>query len=168
MVLRVSSDRFAVEVKQRLGKAEVYLNPKGRRTVATAGIPESQLVIAAEFHAEIEQTRAELAGQGVTAHEGLWCETLDEMEVSDISVFTIAVSYRSEGAKPGLWMDADLHEISTGEVLKRMYDEFRANGEIKESSFDEFVKVIEPNVLVVAPHQLAAWADENRNRQNPS
>lgn len=162
MVLRVSSEGFADEVVSRLKSRRAYVSPRGRRTVATAADSDTGLMVLAEFPFGIEQTKAALREADLEVAEGTWSDTLLEPDEDDLAPFVIAIAYRSEENKPGLWVDADFREVSVSDALRRMFDEFRANGEIKETRFDEFVRVISPNVLVLAPHQLQAWADERR------
>lgn len=163
MVLRVSSERFAEEVRARLGIEDVYVIPQGKRALATAGVVEKSLVIQSEFSRGYEQTCDALRDAGLKPQRGHWSDSADEPGSMEQPPFVVAIAYKSEELTPGLWLDADINEITSGEALKRMYEEFRDNGEIKEVSFDEFVRVIHPNVMVIAPHQVQAWTEENRN-----
>ena len=162
MVLRVSNERFAEEVKARLGTADVYVMPSGRHAVATAGSVEKGFVLHSEFNRGYEQTCDILRDAGLNPTRGKWSDTMEDCGIDEQPIFIVAIAYRSEEPTPGLWIDSDVNEISSGEALKRMYEEFRDNGEIKEVSFDEFVRVIHPNVMVLAPHQIQGWAEDNR------
>ena len=159
MVLRVNPENFAAEVKNRLKVSEVYVMASGRHTLATAGDPSTGLLIEAKFRSTLAKTLDTLEKASLAAKPGSWC-TGERDEMLEQTPYMVAIAYRSEESTPGLWLDSDIHEISVAEALKRMYDEFRDNGEIKEVSFDEFVRVIRPNVMIVPPHQLHGWADE--------
>ncbi len=163
MVLRVTQERFATEVKSRLGSKEAYVMPCGRRTRVTAGAVDKDFVIECEFFQGVEATKVALTEEGLEPHEGNWSDTMEEPGPDDVAAFIVAVAYRSEDSTPGIWVDADVNEINPNEALRRMYEEFRENGEIKEVSFDQFVRVIRPNVLIVPPHQIQAWTESNRS-----
>ncbi|MCC7102903.1 MAG: hypothetical protein IT206_07480 [Fimbriimonadaceae bacterium] len=159
MVLRVSPESFAAEVESRLRVKDVYVIASGRHTLATAGDPATGLLIEAKFRTSLAKALDTLEKSGLKPRAGTW-STIEGEDGVEETPYVVAIAYRSEETTPGLWLDADIHEISTAEALKRMYDELRDNGEIKEASFDEFVRVIKPNVMVVPPHQIHGWADE--------
>lgn len=159
MVLRVSAEEFVHEVQTRLKDKKVYVQPSGRHCLASAADPESGLMIEAKFRTSAAKTTEALTGLGLVVKAGLWSTA--EGDDIEVTPYLVAIAYRSEESTPGLWLDADLHEISSAEALKRMYDELRENGEIKAVSFDEFVRVIHPNVMIIPPHQILAWADEH-------
>lgn len=159
MVLRVAPENFAAEVNNRLKVKDVYVVASGRHTLATAGDSSINLIIEAKFRSSLAKTLDALEQASLSVKPGSWC-TGERDETLEETPYMVAVAYRSEELTPGLWLDSDTHEISTAEALKRMYDEFRDNGEIKEVSFDEFVRVIRPNVIIISPHQIHSWADE--------
>ncbi|MBL8059682.1 MAG: hypothetical protein JNK63_03075 [Chthonomonas sp.] len=159
MVLRVAPENFAAEVNGRLKVKEVYAIASGRHTVVTAGDSSGGLIIEAKFRSTLAKTLDALEKADLKVRPGSWCAGESD-ETIEVTPYVVAIAYRSEEQTPGLWLDADIHEISIAEALKRMYDEFRDNGEIKEVSFDEFVRVIRPNVMIIPPHQIHSWADE--------
>lgn len=163
MVLRVSSERFLEEVQTRIGNAPVYLQRRGRHTVATAAATDKNLLILAEFPLPLDEVKHHMDDQRIQHFEGGWSDQIEDGPSAEPLPFVMAVAYRSEGSRPGLWIDSDHIERTSSDVLRRMFDEFQANGEIAETTFEEFVRVSEPNVLVLSPHQLLHWADKHKD-----
>jgi hypothetical protein len=74
-----------------------------------------------------------------------------------------AVSYASGTNQPGVWVDAFEGPPTTVQVLRSVYEEFRKNGEMPEVSFEEFVRIANPNVAIVTPPELAAYLQAKQN-----
>lgn len=159
MVLRVDFDRFAEEVKTRLLGEPVYVSSVHGGTLATAG--NAQMVILAKSRAQEEEVTKKLEASKLKVFRGLWGVVLDDLEIEFEPIFVSAVAYRSEAAVPGIWLDAHHTEPQQPEILRRMYEEFLANGEIRDVSFEDFVIAMNPNVVVLSPAQLQRFADRN-------
>lgn len=161
MILRVDKQNFADEVKSRLAVNEVYVQPRGRRTEVTASKPGAGLVIASKFPESVTLATRTLEEAGFVVREGLWADSIEDLEHDERTPFVLAVAYKSENGAPGIWVDADHYERSHGEVLRRMFEEFVENGEVKETTFDEFVNAISANVVVLSPHEIESFAERN-------
>lgn len=161
MILRVQSEHFLQEIEARLGTKEIYVQAFGRHAICTAATPPSELIIWSEFKESVAPLMTRLSSEGYNVKRGTWSDTMDEPDADERVPFVLAVAYKSEGSMPGLWIDGDYLERSPSEVLKRMYDEFSEQGEIKETSFEEFVRVIHPNVIILPPHELDGFARKN-------
>src|SRR5262245_42341172 len=147
MVLKVRIERFAEEIKARLGVSECYVAPMGSGSLATAGNPEKKLILAADSPHPAERLIKQLSRDGITANEGHWALTVEDLiEVQPCSAYIGAVSYKSKEAKPGLWVDAFPDDPSPADVLLALYNEFKSTGEITDITFEEFSQLAHPNV----------------------
>ena len=109
---------------------------------------------------EIE-VKSRLEKDGFKVHEGSW--TLDgepPANVRDLAaVHFAAVSYLSAADQPGVWIDAFPSQPSQVQVMKTLYEEFRSTGEMPEVSFEEFVRIAKPNVVIVTPSEIGNYLD---------
>ena len=65
----------------------------------------------------------------------------------------------SERLMPGVWVDAYSEQPSAAMALKGLYDEFRSTGEVGEISFEEFVRLALPNVVIVSPLEIEKFIE---------
>jgi hypothetical protein len=163
MVLQVPFDRFAETVERRLGVREAYVSSQGSRTVVSAAVPEKgHAVVSVVFDSE-EKVRASLGKAGLEIHSGTWRGAdvaLDDEGADD--VFVAAVAYRSGEAKPGLWVDASWSPLTSAQALRALYDELSESGELVDVSYEEFVRVAEPNVVVLEPDEIQGFARDKQ------
>ena len=99
-----------------------------------------------------------LIESGLEVFEGEWSEDRTEASEEEPALYVAAIAYRSKERAPGLWVDAFESPPIQGQVLKALYDEFLENGEIQDVSFEEFVRISEPTVVIVSPEDLSAFA----------
>ncbi len=43
------------------------------------------------------------------------------------------------------------------QVLKAMYEEFRATGELGDVAMEEFIRLANPNVVIISPNELLSY-----------
>ena len=155
MVLTVSIDDFAETVKLQTKSTDAYLSVVGGRTLATAIEGEKGLLVRAETDATLDSTKQKLAGAGLKVHNGHWG---DSSEGQAPSYWIGAVAYRSAEETPGLWVHAFAIKPSAGQVLAALYEEFRESGDIGDVPLEEFIRLADPNVVVLGPEDLSDFA----------
>ncbi|MFQ3678371.1 MAG: hypothetical protein SNJ74_10570, partial [Fimbriimonadaceae bacterium] len=137
-----------------------YVCACGPGSVATAGDPKSGTVVLARSRRPLEDTKAALIGAGLEVEYGRWM-TEGGQEEFPATPFVAAVAFKSREGTAGIWVDAFPELPSQTRVLRAMYDELRATGEVGEVSFETFVRLAAPNVAVVSPEDLAKYAEQN-------
>lgn len=163
MVLQVDFERFAEEAKARLGAQSAYVRPIPSGSRATAADPEKGLIVAADTPKSPQDAKAALESQGCTVLSGSWSLSDSAIAASlTPETFVAAVAYRSADSKPGVWLDAFVTEPTPQEVLLTLFEEFRANGEVADVAFEEFLRLASPNVVVVRPEQLRYFVEQKQ------
>lgn len=162
VLLRVELERFAEEVAARLGVSECYVAPQGVGSVATAADVNKGVVIVATSSQSSAEAEQVLRGRGLTVHRGGWDLDAD-IGPEDVcrDAWIAGVAYRTGEPKPGLWLDAYPHQPTPAEVLTRLYNEFTETGQIDRVSFEEFIRLAAPNVVVVGPEEVSRYAERN-------
>jgi hypothetical protein len=163
VVLRVPFEDFPDAVRRLTGGTEVYLAASGRRTLVTAAKgTESVEALSPEG---LEPTRARLREAGLTARNGQWTASGSDLEVAELApIYVGAIAYIAEEGRPGLWVDGFDEPPSPNQVAKALYDEFLGNGEMREVSFEQFMDLAKPSIVVLSPEELRRYAAENRAR----
>jgi hypothetical protein len=158
MVLTVPYEEFAAACK-RVGAKEVYLAPNGKGTVLTVGDLHKQVVIASKSDAPLTEVSEALESAGLNVFPGRWGDGSVEFAESSNghSPFVAAVAYQSNDSTPGLWMDAFPTPPTPLIVLRTMFEEFKANSEIGEVTYEEFVRYARPNVVILTPGDIATY-----------
>lgn len=159
MVLQVEFANLAEEAKRHHVKPLVYLARNGSRCVATVGDPTSRFVIQAESNQTIEVATAQLVEQGLLVGHGRWVPDplAGELQIKE-SIWMAAVAYRSAEEKPGLWVHAFRGEPSVGDVIKSFHQELSQEAGLTNVSLEAFLAAAEPNVVVIGPDQMEAFA----------
>lgn len=161
MVLKVEIDRFAEEMKSRLGTDECYVAAWGAGALATAGMPDKQLILASLSTHSVDKLTKELSGKGLKVQAGHWALTVEDLIEAHAKVPYIgAVAYKSKDQKPGVWVDAYAEEPTPGEVLMAIYNEFQETGDLSDISFEDFMKAAHPNVVIVTPEQIGRFVQQ--------
>jgi hypothetical protein len=162
MVLTVGWDRFAQEVRDRLAGSRVYAAASPGGCLLTAGSPEAGLLVRCEAPLAPADALDELAAQGLTGASGVWSLAADPSGQAPEAppVWIAAVAYRTREAKPGCWMDAYQTEPTPAQVLQALYDEFSRTGQIRDVTFEDFLRLASPNVAVLAPAEVRRYAAE--------
>lgn len=161
MLFRVDFENFVVAVNRLVGAKVAATAVREGRTVITASDPKSGVIVATSTAKPISEARSLLTGWGFEVIMGEFTnetsvDCQDENQEDDFWV--AAVSYRSREDMPGLWVEAFGYEPTHGEVLKAIFEEFSNTGEIQGSSFDEFVRVGVPNVVILRRADLQRMA----------
>ncbi len=162
MVLRVPFDQFAPTLRRRLGdSAEAYLWRHGAMVLASAGEPKSGLVIVSLARQSFDEAKAVLAKAGIGVFEGSLLDgSGDPLGAESEEAHVVAVAYRSGENVPGLWVDAFPEPPTHAIALRALYDDFRSSGEVGDVSFEEFVRLSDPNVVIVGPAEIQSYLRE--------
>lgn len=161
MTLHVPFDQFAKTVTHFLSTKDVFVSAQGFGSLLTAAQPEKGLLIVCHADSAPTSTKEKLVQDGMTCFEGAWklSDDVTTEEEGLTEAYIAAVSYKSGESMPGVWVDAHRTLPSQVQVLRVMYDEFRETGELPEVSFEEFVRLSEPNVVIVSPHEIQRFVD---------
>lgn len=161
MVLRVEFEQFPQTVKRLLDCEQAYIAARPGGALISAADHKSHTLILCEVELTPEQTRPQLEKQGMEIFKGSWSLDGSELELgASGSAHVAAVAYESEESKPGLWMDAFAEKPTLADVMRTMYDEFRANGEVPEhTSLEEFIRLANPNVVILSPEQIGGYIE---------
>lgn len=161
MVLQVEYDDFAAAVEKVLAIKLAFAVRQGSTTVVTAAKADKNAIVRAETSKGVAAVRNELQLKNIEVLDGEWRAgggaALAASAIAETAGYIGAVAYKSREAMPGLWVEAFPHEPTNAEVLRAIFDEFSATGELEEVTFEEFVRLAQPNVLVLAPDDVAAF-----------
>lgn len=91
--------------------------------------------------------------------EGEWSREAEGDQA--VELYVAAVAYRGKDGVPGLWVEAYVRAPMVMDVLRRMFDEFVASGDARSATFEQFMKSAQPNVLILSPDELRAFASRN-------
>jgi hypothetical protein len=160
MVLVVPYEEFP-STARKLGIKEAFLSARGASTVVTGAHLERDLVIHCLANKALVDVKDELASQKFVTSNGRWTDTIEVTgeggnPIQDV-FYVAAVSYQSREQMPGLWMDAYPTAPTPQIVLRAMYDEFAANGEIDSISYEDFLKKATPNVVILSPSEISTF-----------
>lgn len=156
MTLEVPPEGFAEAVRKLAPGLPAFAAAEGGGTRLIAADPAKGVRVVAYSPVPPSAAAERLRADGLTVREGRWVPDEAPEPVGEAHV--AAVAYRTEGLKPGLWVDAFPEAPTPVQALRALYDEFRANGEIAEVSFEEFMRLAEPTVVVLAPGELRGFA----------
>lgn len=159
MTLQVAFDQFGETVKRLLNLQEAYVSPRGKGTLVTSAKPDKSIVVAAVSPTAPDMTTSVLKEAGIEVFEGTWLTPEDVLATSEPEAkpYIAAVSYRSNGDKAGVWVDAFPTMPTQVAVLRSMYDEFRATGEMDDIPFEEFSTLANANVVIVSPDEIDSY-----------
>ncbi len=159
MTLQVPFEDFARAVQQVAAVKEAFLTSHPSGCLITAANPATSAHVVSVSDLTLDAARASLEQAGLKVFEGIWSVDGDvELEQDPLThAFVAAVSYASSQHVPGVWVDAYQELPNHVQVLRVMYDEFRETGELPDVSFEEFVRVSNPNVVLVSATQLRGY-----------
>ena len=160
MVLHVEFAHLAEEAKRYNIKPWVYLAVSGASTVASIGDAQTHMIVQADTKLTLDQARQALSEQGLLVANGRWLPDplAGELQIQE-QLWMASIAYKSSEEKPGLWVHAYRGNPSVGDVLKDFYEEMSAESDLESISLDEFVDSVMPNVVILSPNELAAFAD---------
>ncbi len=154
MVLRVTLEEFAEAVRRYAAGAEVFVANAANGVTLTARNPKDDVMVSSHSERPMTEICPMLEKAGLKVCEGEWQPDPGPSG----TVYVAAVAYRSRETMPGLWVDCFPTVPTQMDVLKALYDEFVQTGDINGVSFDKFVQQVQPNVLILGPEELAAFA----------
>ncbi|MBL8086511.1 MAG: hypothetical protein JNM85_00390 [Chthonomonas sp.] len=155
ITLEVSLEQFVIELKERMPKERAYLREHGGVVLLTASRAETGMILRAQSGLARAELDAKLLAAGITVEHGAWSDGALDDSTQDLgTVHVAAVGYESGERRAGVWMDAYPKEPTVQEVLNNLYDEFMENGEVAEVSFEDFLRIAQPNVVILSPDQI--------------
>ena len=160
MTLQVPFEKFAALVEKRLGVKEAFVTAQSGCTAVTAADPSKDLILLSVVPTPVQATRKNLEAEGFEVFDGVWSVDghVDALATEEPELYVAAVAYSTGDAKPGVWVDAYKSFPSELQVSRQIYDEFIETGELGDTSFEEFLRLATPNVVIVAPSQLRGFA----------
>lgn len=161
VVLSVPYGEFA-DAAKRLGISEAFLESELGTITLTACIAGPGHVLRTTLRADADKVQSELGPLGIAVYPGKWSAGDELVDGPQSTLWVAAVAYVSDKKAPGVWVDAYDAEPTPAQVLKAIYDEFRSSGELNEVSMEEFVRLAEPNVVIVPPTALNSFAEAKR------
>ncbi|MBL8066481.1 MAG: hypothetical protein JNM34_11600 [Chthonomonadaceae bacterium] len=161
MVLQVDLSNLAEEAKRYGVKPWAHVLSKQGKSTVTIGDPARNLLIMAESTEGPEAVMRSLEEQGLLVAQGRWVADpfAGEIDVQQ-QIWVAAVAYEGSDGKPGLWVSGYRGEPSTGDVIRDFYEEMVEECGLEGVSLDDFVKSVDPNVVVLGPSQLSSFADK--------
>lgn len=162
MTLHVELDSFAEETKRHTGGQLAYISRLENKTHVTSANPTTGIVVSASTKLSLEETRKTLADQGMQVSHGAWESTVSRASDSLGELpFIAAIAYKSSEEMPGIWVDAFEDQPSPATALKAIYDEFRETGEVGDISFEEFVRLANPNIAILHPADIERFLEKS-------
>ncbi len=161
MTLHVELDSFAEETKRHTGGQLAYISRLENKTHVTSANPATGIVVSASTKLSLDETRKALADQGMQVSNGAWESTGSRASDSLGELpFIAAIAYKSSEEMPGIWVDAFEDQPSPATALKAIYDEFRETGEVGDISFEEFVRLANPNIAILHPADIERFLEK--------
>lgn len=157
MVLRVAAEDFPEAVRRYAQTSEVFISENAGVATISAIAPDTGVVVTASSDLSVRDLKQMLEAAGLKVKDGEWSH---EPESSPGELFVVAVSYRSKDPSPGLWVTAYRRQPTVMDVLRAVYDEFVETGEAAKATFEQFLNSAKPNVLILSPDELRAFASE--------
>ena len=155
MVLTVDFDGFAEATKSLTGGKDAFLAPMGGGCSLTSASADKGVIVRSSCALSLEEATSKLEAAGITVRRGAWSEGSTDAQQA---LWVAAVAYKSGEDSPGLWVSTYQEKPTTGEVLALLYDEFRETGDVGELPLEEFLRLAEPNVVILSPDQLWEFA----------
>ncbi len=153
--------RFAEEARRHCPGAVAYLRSAAESTLVSAFDPGSRVLVRSSTTLPIDQAQNALLGAGLQVGQGHWVAGEGhEDDALSRPLWVAAVSYRSHEDRPGLWVDASFEERSAGDVLNHLHEEFRREGSLSDVPIEDFIRLADPNVVLLSPDDLRHFAQE--------
>lgn len=160
MTLHVPIDQFPETVRRVVGSGEAYVSAGDGGSTATAFHPIKRLRVMARLAVSAEELQRVLETQGMEVRLGQWADgEAPHSERVPGTPYVAAVSYHAENGQSGLWVDAYESLPTSTQAIRALYDEFRDTGELDSVSFEEFVRMANPTVVIVSPSELVSFAE---------
>jgi len=157
MVLKVDFASFVNAVQRYAPGKVVFLAAEAGSIILTAADATTGVLVQSQSSQPLAKVRSQLESAGLNVEMGRWVSDASESEFGCEEVYVAAVAYRSSEAKPGLWVDVFPSKPSTSDVLSALFDEFSAEGMTANMSLDQFIRLSDPNVVVLDPGEISAF-----------
>lgn len=157
MTLKVSLEDFPEAVHRYAGGAAVYVSGPPDGLTVTAVSDESGVAVTASAQGDVQSLKVLLESAGLELREGAWEH---EPDLSDVHI--AAVAYPSKESTPGLWVDVFPYPPTQVDVLRAFFEELTETGEISPISFDQFMRHVPANVVILSPDELRVFAAKKR------
>jgi hypothetical protein len=170
MTLQVPFEGFAKAAQTYASTKAVFLTSHPSGTVMTCVNPERSVHVVAVSKLPLDEARTALAAEGLEVLEGIWTEdgNVDLEQDTLAAAYVAAVSYHSNQNVPGVWVDCYPDQPNHVQVLRAMYEEFRETGEVEDVTFEEFIRLSNPNVVVVSATELRSYLDAKATETHPA
>jgi hypothetical protein len=157
MVLVLPFDEFSKSAL-KFALKDVFVSARGTGTMITVADVSKDLILSATSPEPPAAVQKQLKSEGFNVSFGIWTDGAVAAAGQPVQdAYLAAVSYRSASATPGLWLDAYPGKPTEQIVLRAMFDEFNANGEIETVTFEEFLTHANPNVVILSPDEVATY-----------
>lgn len=165
MTLNVPFHQFAKTLHRVLGVKDAYITPEPGGTFVSAANVEKDLLLVSRSELTLSAARAKLENSQCVVYEGSWlsAEGNTIKSLDQATSYIAAVAYKSGEATPGVWVDAFASLPTQIQVLRALYEEFRATGEVSAVSFEEFVRLSDPNVVILSPNDVLSFLEKKEN-----
>lgn len=161
MTLHVEFDQLIAEAKRHIKDPSFYVSRAEGKTRVSAADLQSGLIVSATPNLSVEATMRELESRGFKAGRGSWSDGVDSGSHNSSELpFIAAVAYKSRDDMPGLWVDASQDHPTHASVLRALYEEFQASGEIGSATLEEFIRAATPNVVILPPSEIEKYLND--------
>jgi hypothetical protein len=150
MVLNTTFEEFPALAERYAPGHPVFVTETDQGPCATVFNPDQQAMVRALGH-DKGAVVFKLEQAGFEVLEGGWSNEVPKVGPT----WLCAVAYRSSEKKPGLWVGMMEKPTTAEEVIKTMYEEFQASGDVEDLPLTEFMRLAEPNILVLDPEEQA-------------
>jgi hypothetical protein len=162
MVLSIAFDQFTAVSQKLQVSPYVCIHPLPLGVIVTAANPTTGVIVSTTAKLRPCEVKEKLSGEGWQVLDGQWSNDGIEQDEQTAAELTVgAVAYHSRDAKPGLWVDAFSEPQTQTQVLRAMYNEMTESGELGDVSFEEFIRLIDPNVVILSPMDLARFVNQH-------
>ncbi len=156
MTLEVPFAGF-VEAARRLAPGfPAFTSPENGGTRVSAADPAKAIRVVAYSPQDPGPVAETLRKGGLDVAEGRWIP--DDAPAASGDIYVAAVAYRTDGTQPGLWVDAFPEAPTAVKAIRTMFDEFQATGQMANVPLEEFIRLAEPTVVILAPTDLRGFA----------
>ncbi len=160
MVLQIALEQLAETMTQMGVSGPVFVSGRGSHSFVTAADPSRSLLIQCTAPRSCEEMKGWLAEKKIASLDGVWSQDGLTIPSATTSFWIAAVAYKSQESKPGLWVDALPFKPTVGDVLNKIYEEFRSSGDMEGMSLEEFLQRTEPNVIILDPEEQSRFASD--------
>lgn len=158
VTLQVPFDSFPAVLERVLGVRHVFLTAHSSGALVTAAEAGRTALVASVAPVPVAEARKALEEAGLEVFEGAWSGVDGtNLACEAAEAFVASIAYQSTEGRPGVWVDAFPSLPTQVQVLRAMYDEFRETGELSDVSFEEFVRLANPNVVILSPSDLRSF-----------